>query len=171
MIKYSISMQANPAKPEEAKKAYAHAQLNEVFDIYDFADFVVHHNSKYDAEDVIAILLTTARRLRECLLLGRKVRLGKFGDFWLSLSSRGAKTRDEFSEENIRAINILFTPGEFLQNLRKEAEFEETTSRIAQASTLRAETEGKTFADWTPEVDEEYGFHSMHTGSSLLPDA
>ena len=171
MINYSVTMLANPMNAEEDKKAYARAQISEVYDIFDFAEFVVHHNSKYDVEDVLSILLSTGKRLRECLLQGRKVRLGKFGDFWFTISSTGAKTRDEFTEDNIRSINIIFTPGEYLQDLRKEAEFMKTTSRIAQASTLKAENEGKTFADWTPEADESYGFNSARVGSSLLPDA
>lgn len=154
MINYSISMQANPQKPDEAKKAYAHAQVTEIFSFDAFTKYVVDHNSKYDEEDIAAVLTAVARRIRECLLRGRKVRLGNFGDFWLSLSSNGAKTRDEFTDSNIKVINILFTPGTYLQDLRKEAEFNLTTSRTAQASTLKAEREGKTIADWTPEPDE-----------------
>ena len=169
MINYSVTMMANPMKPEEAKKAYARAQVTEIYDFAHFAKYVADHNSKYDEEDVMAVLIAVARRIRECLLNGRKVRLGHLGDIWLTLSSTGAESKDAFTVDNIKVVKALFTPGDYLQGLRKEAQFHLTTSRRAQDATLEAETDGKTFADWSPEEEEEWDGRSR--SSHLLPDA
>ena len=43
----------------------------------------------------------------------------------------------------------------WVDNLRRDAEFEKTTTRKAQAATLAAQIAGHTTADWTPEEEEE----------------
>ena len=155
MIDYSVALQSNPQKPDEPKKAYAHAQVTDVIDLFAFARLVEAHSCKYDEGDVLAILTMTVRRIRECLLRGRKVRLGKLGDFWLTLSSDGATSKATFTEENITSVNILFTPGRYLQDLRKDATFRKTFSRDLQKTIQQAVDQGQTIIDLTPGADND----------------
>ena len=53
----------------------------------------------------------------------------------------------KFTETNITAVNIVFTPGEDFQNLRSRAAFNPVASRIAQAATLKAEKAGQGTVD------------------------
>ena len=149
MIDYSVALQSNPQKPDEPKKAYAHAQVTDSLDLFAFARLVEAHSCKYDEGDVLAILTMTVRRIRECLLRGRKVRLGKLGDFWLTLSSDGATSKATFTEQNITSVNILFTPGRYLQNLRKDAGLE-ITDRITITIAPNSEVDAavKAFGDY-----------------------
>ena len=52
-------------------------------------------------------------------------------------------------------MGINFQPGVAFDNLRRDAQFQKTITRKAQAAALAAENEGKTTADWTPEVEED----------------
>ena len=51
-------------------------------------------------------------------------------------------------------MNVKFTNGRALLKLREDAEFEQTTSRAAQAAALKAAKDGLTTADWTPQEGE-----------------
>ena len=81
--------------------------------------------------------------LVEMLLEGKKVQLAELGNFWISIGSESAEDLKKFTESNITAVNIVFTPGEDFQNLRSRATFNPVASRIAQAATLKAEKAGK----------------------------
>ncbi len=85
--------------------------------------------------------------LVEMLLEGKKVQLAELGNFWISIGSEGAEDLKKFTESNITAVNIVFTPGEDFQNLRSRAAFNPVASRIAQAATLKAEKAGKGTVD------------------------
>lgn len=50
-------------------------------------------------------------------------------------------------------MRALFTAGTALQNLRRDALFEKTATRAAQAATLAAQLAGKTVADLTGNGD------------------
>ena len=75
------------------------------------------------------------------------MQLDELGDFWISLSSDGAESCEKFTADNIKAVNIVFTPGVDFENLLGKAEFETVASRTAQAATLRAEKTGQGTVD------------------------
>lgn len=85
--------------------------------------------------------------LVEMLLEGKKVQLDELGDFWISLSSEGAESCEKFTANNIKAVNIVFTPGVDFENLLGKAEFESVASRSAQAAVLKAEKAGEGTVD------------------------
>ena len=88
MINYSIAMMGNPAKPEDPKKAYGVAQYTEKMTLEKFSEHISEHNNVYDAEDVQAILGKAMKCLREMLLAGKKVELGKLGEFYVTLQGK-----------------------------------------------------------------------------------
>ena len=85
--------------------------------------------------------------LVEMLMEGKKVQLDELGDFWISLSSEGAESCEKFTADNIKAVNIVFTPGVDFENLLGKAEFESVASRRAQAAVLKAEKAGEGTVD------------------------
>ena len=148
MIPYSIVMRGNPQHEEDPKKAYATNQIVEVLSLEKFAEHISSHGSKYDEADITAVAILITNCLVESLLDGKKVKLGKLGDFSISLTSKGAVTA-----ENITGINLIFSPGSAFEDLVKKATFTPVATRAAQAAALAAQKEGLTTADWTPESD------------------
>ena len=154
-IQYSVAMLANPVKPDEAKKAYASMQLTGALNINELSKHIQEHNSVFSRGTIVGCITEMVDCIREMLLQGYKIELGDLGSFVPSVTSQGAKTKDEFTAANIKDLNVNFQIGDGLENLRRDAQFERTISRKAQAAAQKAENEGKTTADWTPEPEEE----------------
>ena len=142
MIDYSVYMMRNPLKPEQPEKAYARAQVNEIWTIDRFARHIADHNGVYSRGTVKGVLSDSCECLVEQLLCGNKIVFGDLGTFSISLSSTGAASIKEFTAKNIKAVNILFAPGDDFENLIDRAEFNPVASRAAQTATLKAEKAG-----------------------------
>ena len=143
MIDYSVYMQANPINEEGPVKAYAKAQMSELFTFKKFVQHIANHNGVFTRGTVRGVLVDMCECMVEMLLEGKKVQMGELGDFWISLESRGAASPQDFTADNITGVNIVFTPGEDFENLRQRAEFNVVPSRKAQAMMLAAEKAGK----------------------------
>ena len=147
MIEYSVFLMSNHLNPNDAPKAYAKNQIREIWDLDKFCKHIASHNSGYSRGMVKAILSDMCDCLVEQLLNGNKIKLGSLGVFSTSISSDGADSVDKFTEANIKAVNINFTPGVDFENLIDQAEFKLVASRVAQAAVLRAEKTGKGTVD------------------------
>ena len=136
MINYSIAIMGT--KPGTLKanitetKAYGTAQVHEVLDLDQFAEHISEHNSPFSKGTVKGILCDAVSCLREQLLAGNKVSLGDLGAFHVELACEGAVTTDDFSAENIKAVNVRWTPGKRFKNLRQDATFQLVPNRKAQ---------------------------------------
>ena len=147
MINYSVYMMTNYLKPNEPAKAYAKNQVNEIWSIGKFAKHIADHNGVYSRGTVKGVLSDMCECLVEQLLNGNKIQLGELGTFSISISSEPAESLDKFTAKNIKAVNILFAPGEEFENLLSRAEFNPVASRVAQAAILKAEKKGDTTID------------------------
>ncbi len=154
-IQYSVALMSNPMRPEDGKKAYANLQLTGLVSINELAGHITEHNSVFSKGTVVGVLTELSECMRELILQGYKVLLGDIGTFAPAITSEGAESKEKFSSQNIKTMGINFNPGAAFDNLRRDAEFEKTTTRKAQAAALKAENAGQTTADWTPEDDEE----------------
>ena len=96
---------------------------------------------------VKGVVSDTCSCLVEQLLMGNKVQFGELGIFSISITSEPAATLKEFSEDNIKEVNILFNPGEDFENLRSKAEFNLVASRAVQAATIKAVKANETSVD------------------------
>lgn len=147
MIDYSVYMQSNPIDETAAPKAYARVQMRESLTFKEFVAHIAKHGAGYTQGTVQGVITDLCKCIVEQLLNGNKVQLGELGNFWISLNSEGAATMNEFTADNIRAVNIIFTPGEEFENLISQAKFNVVASRIAQSATLKTEKAGGTTVD------------------------
>jgi predicted histone-like DNA-binding protein len=147
MIDYSVYMQPNPMDETAAPKAYAKAQMHELMTFEKFIDHIAKHNGVFTRGTVRGVVVDMCECLVEMLLEGKKVLLGELGSFWVSLTSEGAATMEEFTASKIKAVNIIFTPGSDFENLIGNAEFNLVASRVAQAATLKTEKSGGSTVD------------------------
>ena len=130
-----------------APKAYAKAQMREAVTFDGFVTHIAEHNGVFSRGTVKGVISDACVCIVEHLLDGKKVQLGELGNFWISLSSNGTPTLEDFSAKNIKAVNIVFTPGDDFENLIDRAKFNLVASRVAQAATLKAEKTGGTVVD------------------------
>ena len=147
MIDYSVYMMTNQLEEEAAPKAYAKAQMSELMTFDKFVQHIAAHNGVFSRGTVQGVVLDMCECLVEMLLEGKKVQLGALGDFWISLSSKGAVDVSGFTAANITGINVIFTPGSDFDDLVKRAQFNPVASRLAQQATLKAEKNGEATVD------------------------
>ncbi len=153
-IQYSVAMMRNPMDEQEPAKAYANLQQTGTVDIDELADHITDHNSVFSKGTIVGILTELSVCIRELLLQGYRVVLGGLGSFVPTISSTGASSKEKFTAENIKSLTARFTPGRALQQLLRDAEFEKTSTRRAQAATLAAETKGETTVDISKSEEE-----------------
>lgn len=146
MINYSTFMQVNPANRDEAPKAHARAQVNEVMTLRDFTKHIADHGG-YSRGKVNGVISDMCACLVEMLLEGKKVQLGDLGDFWITLNSKGADSCQAFTAGMITGINVVFSPGKDFEGMLGKATFAPVASRAAQAATLKAEKTGEKTVD------------------------
>ena len=141
MINYSIAIMGTKPGTKKADitetKAYAAAQMHECLSFDDFCQHIADHNSPFSKGTVKGVLTDAVACIREQLLGGNKVRLGELGNFHVELKSEGAVTTEDFSAQNIKEVNVRWTPGENFRNLRQDAEFQLVPSRAAQTDDIK----------------------------------
>lgn len=138
MINYSIAMMGNPAKPDDPKKAYGVAQYTEKMTLEKFSEHISDHNNVYDAEDVQAILGKAMKCLREMLLAGKKVELGKLGEFYVTLQGKGTETASKYNPDIcVEKVNVVWVPGKSFENLKENAVFNIVANRDEQRAAIR----------------------------------
>ena len=140
-------MMQNPIHPEKGSLAYATPQVREKLSTSKFISHVASHNTVFSKGTIKGVLADIASCLREQLLNGNKVQLEGLGTFGITLNSQGAESLKTFTADNIKNINIVFTPDAELENLIDDAAFEVVASRAAQAATLKAEKNNETSVD------------------------
>ena len=142
MIDYSIAIMGTKPGTRKANiietKTYGNAQVREVLNINQFAKHITDHGCVYDRADVAATLTKAVDCLREQMLAGNKVVLGELGGFYPELNTKGAVLAEDFSADNIKAVNVRWVPGKNFKNLRSEATFQLVPTREAQKEANKA---------------------------------
>jgi len=136
MINYSVSLRKNPMNRDAAAKAYGTAQVTDSLSLSQFAAHISEHHSKYGKGDIYAVLIEMVSCMREQLLLGNSISLGDMGTFRVTLGCKGADTIADFSESNIKKINVVWSKGDSFQDLRKDATFHQVLTRKENAEAI-----------------------------------
>ena len=147
MIDYSIFMWKSPLKEDAVEMAYAKNQVRKVLTFDEFVKHISDHNGVFTRGTVKGVVSDTCSCLVEQLLMGNKVQFGELGIFSISITSEPATSLKNFSEDNIKEVNILFNPGEDFENLRSKAEFNLVASRAVQTATIKAVKANETTVD------------------------
>lgn len=153
MLDYSVSARVNPMEKNEPARYYASAQTNEVINLEQFAKHIATHGSVYKRSDIAAVLTMAVDCLREMLLSGVKVQLGDLGNFYVTFSSEGTLSANDFNPEiHIKTVNVNWERGLDFLNLKEDATFNLVAIRSVQKKVLKAMKNGDTTVTL---IDEE----------------
>ena len=147
MINYSTFLWKSPLDDKATEMAYAKNQVTKVMSFDEFVKHISDHNGVFTRGTVKGVVSDTCSCLVEQLLNGCKVQFGELGIFSISLTCDPAPSLKEFSADNIKVVNLLFTPGADFENLRSKAEFNLVTSRAVQNASIKALKEGADIVD------------------------
>lgn len=115
IMKYRLIQKRNPQDPEGVRKWYAIPVNAGTLSFQELAAEIAGRSSLTlgDVENVLRNLL---EQLPVFLRMGMSVKLGDFGTFRLSLSSRGADSPDVFDANTyVQRTRLIFTPGVLLK--------------------------------------------------------
>ena len=142
MINFSTYLWKNPLDENAPLMAYGKNQVTKVMSFDEFVKHISDHNGVFTRGTVKGVVCDTCVYLVEQLLKGNKVQFGELGIFSISLTCDPAPSLKEFNADNIKVVNLHFTPGADFENLRNRAEFNLVTSRAVQAASIKALKEG-----------------------------
>ncbi|MBQ8443276.1 MAG: DNA-binding protein [Bacteroides sp.] len=153
MLDYSVSARYNPMEKNEPAHYYAFSQSKKVMGLEEFAKHIATHGCVYKRADIAAVLTMAVDCLREMLLNGYKVELGDLGSFYVTFSSEGTMSPNEFNPViHVKSVNVNWERGLEFLNLKEDAEFNLVAIRAVQKKVLKAVKNGETVVNL---VDEE----------------
>lgn len=139
MLDYSVYMQTNHLAPEAGERAYARLQIRENWDNDKFINHLASHNAVFTRGTFKGVISDVCNCIVEQVLNGNKIALGELGTFHASISCESADDMEKFTAENIKAVNLVFTPGPDFENMIGKATFNPVTSRKLQMAALKAQ--------------------------------
>lgn len=142
-IDYSIAKMRNPMNENDPMKWYAFLQYRGTLDIKEIAEHIASHGCVYDKADIQAILTKLVDCSKELMLEGYRLKLGDLGKMFLTCSSVGASTSDNFTSDNIRSLNVKFQSSDEFEDLLRKAVFNNVASRKGQEAVKAAEKAGE----------------------------
>ena len=113
-IFYNVVQRKNPSKPTDPMQWYIVLRRVEQTDEEDVAIEIADettlnpHEARMSIEQMKKVLIRN-------LLNGHSVRLGSWGSFHLTISSKPSATEKEADASKVTKINIRFTPGKELK--------------------------------------------------------
>ncbi len=114
MLKYNVISRKNPQTNEV--KYYGQLEAATPVKLATLTD-VISRQSTVTVHDVKAVLSALEEHLITFLCNGSSVRLGDLGSFHLTMKSKGALTKEDFSSGNIKRVCVRFTPSSNMRYL------------------------------------------------------
>ena len=121
-VKYKVLQRKNPQDFNLPEKFYAAAVNNGEVDLEKLAEQISYQCTVTES-DCYAVLLSLERNIINELEQGKIVKLGRLGNFQISISSEGRDTEEEVNASVIKKARILFRPGKNLRQLINNLSF------------------------------------------------
>ena len=120
---YVMTTQGGKSKGGSSRKAFARMPPTEKVELRELLDNMVHKGSVASKGLMQGFLCDIFDSLVYFLLEGRRVTLDEIGSFSLSLKSKATASADEFNKDNIKGVNVVFTPSRKMKECLANAEF------------------------------------------------
>jgi predicted histone-like DNA-binding protein len=121
-IRYKVIPRLNPQDNTAPVKHYAAVKTNGSVDFETLAEMISEQCTVTET-DCLAVLNVLEQNIVRELKQGRIVRLGKLGNFQVSLSSAGFNTPEEVTANAVTKSRILFRPAKKMRTLLQNLSF------------------------------------------------
>lgn len=105
-----VAITTNSRDKDARWTIHASAQSTMTVTTRDIAEHLAGHNSPFSVGTIIGLLEDAQKCIYEHLQAGARVDPDTLGAFYTTLTSRGATSVEEFSEDNIERINLRWRP-------------------------------------------------------------
>lgn len=113
----------NPQDKNAPVKYYPIQKTIRMVDETTVAEAIADETTLNPAEALMAIRQLRKILVRE-LLNSNSVKLGNWGSFGITLSTTGSETSEQVKANNVKTVNVRFTPGVELKEAMQKAQFE-----------------------------------------------
>ena len=131
-VTYSVSPRINPRDKEAAPKFYGHVQASGDISLREMSERI-QQTCTVHKSDVFAVLVALEDVITDALRGGEIVRLGDLGTFQIGISSKGASTEEDYTEDLIRKARINFRPGPALVGILTGLTYAKVKPRYTKA--------------------------------------
>ncbi len=125
-IKFKAQAKRNPQDITLPEKYYASAIADGEVDL-DVLSEQIAYECTVTESDCYAVLLSLERNIIRSLDQGRIVKLGRLGNFQVSVSSDGRDTPEEVNASLITKARVLFRPGKRLRSLLTDLSYKKAS--------------------------------------------
>ena len=147
-VNYSVFQQSHDFSGNGSKLFYARSQAKGLLSFKKLCKRISERCTATKA-DVMAVLEGCIYEIKDALEEGNIVKLGEFGSFQLSVSSKGAETEKDFSNNNITGARILFRPGTEITEMYHGLEYKKVNSNSTSATETDESSAGTTTGSTT----------------------
>ncbi|MDR1880777.1 MAG: HU family DNA-binding protein [Tannerellaceae bacterium] len=129
-IGYSLVLRRNltPGAAAGAKLFYAQTKASRVYSFDEICEDATD-TSTLSSGDLKLALDRVVKLMVKSLRKGEVVHLGELGNFQLLTRSKGAETKEEFTQANLKTPRLLFRPGAKLREAISITECERATTK------------------------------------------
>ena len=131
-VTYSVSPRINPRDKDAAPKYYGHVQANGDVTLREMAERI-QSTCTVHKSDVFAVLVALEDVIVDALKGGEIVRLGDLGTLQIGISSKGAATEEDYSQELITKARINYRPGSALVGILDNLTFARVKVKSSKA--------------------------------------
>ncbi len=126
-VNYKVTERVNPRDVTLPNKFYARISNGDDVSFEELAE-IISKVSNLNYGSVVGTLGTLIEVIEMQLTYGRQVRLSNLGTLFLTLSSNGTDTVEDFRSVNIKGARIRFRPGARLRKLTKNLQYEKVST-------------------------------------------
>jgi len=126
MIQFKLIPKRNPQNNTAPEKFYATAIARGEVDFEFLAEQIAYETTLTET-DCYAVLLSLERNILRQLQQGKIVRVGRLGNFNVTLKSKGSATMQEFTSADIVKGRVRFRPGKKLNKMSQELSYKKIT--------------------------------------------
>ena len=137
MVDYSLTAHTcNPSDKNSVQKIYALPQRRLTLSIEDLADHIQDHGSPYTADIIVGVARKLVSCIREQLLAGNNVELGRMGTFAIAFSKqKGVDDANDFDPQTaIGKVPVRWIRSKYFVDLKSDAKFQLVQTRKEQAA-------------------------------------
>ncbi|UXP31787.1 hypothetical protein N6H18_15675 [Reichenbachiella agarivorans] len=125
-VLYKVTERIDPRDLSLPRKFYARIINGDDVSFEELVE-IISKVSSLNYGTVMGAIGTLIEVIEMQLAFGRQVRLSNLGTFFLTLSSHGVETQEEFRAGSIKSARIRFRPGPRLQKLTKTLQYEKVS--------------------------------------------
>ena len=140
-VTYSVSPRINPRDKDAAPKFYAHVQANGDVTLREMSERI-QQTCTVHKSDVFAVLVALEDVITDALKGGEIVRLGDLGTLQIGISSKGAITEEDYTDDLIKKARINFRPGSAIVGVLSTLTYQKVKVKSSKANEEAKEEEG-----------------------------